>query len=69
MTVPPAKSMPKFMPVKMNSSDRDDREDGRERIAHAAEPHEREFGVLRGEAQELHGVLTLRSAGCVGRAK
>ena len=34
--------------------DRDDRQHGRERIAHAPEAHEGEFGVFGREAQQLH---------------
>ena len=37
--------------------DGDDRKHGRQRIAHAAEPHEADLGVFRREAEQFHGKL------------
>ncbi len=41
-------------PERQEQHHRDDRHKRRERITHAAKPHERELGILRGEAQQLH---------------
>ncbi len=47
--------------------DRDDRKQGRERVAHAPEAHEGEVGLLGGEAEEFHGCTPPQIGSTVGR--